>query len=121
MIATRKENESRRLANAHELAESMRTQGWNVSLATFGDMTFEAQLRILANTTVLVDVSGSDLVSLLFMPLKAVVVEIFPLVLGVPVFCPELANQARNCGKLHRPYYSPTMLHSSTTRRQGNQ
>ena len=81
--------------------------GWNVSEATFGDMTFEAQLRMLADATVLVGVSGSDLVSLLFMPLKAVVVEIFPLVLGVPVFCPELANQARNCGKLHRPYYSP--------------
>lgn len=107
MIASRRENESRRLANAHDLARSMRSKGWNVSLATFGDMTFEAQLRMLVNATVLVGVSGSDLVSLLFMPLKAVVVEIFPLVLGVPVFCPELANQARNCGKLHRPYYSP--------------
>ena len=107
VIASRKDNESRRLANAHQLAKSMRSMGWDVSLATFGDMTFEAQLCMLVNATVLVGVSGSDLVSLLFMPLKAVVVEIFPLVLGVPVFCPELANQARNCGKLHRPYYSP--------------
>ena len=104
MIATRKKNESRRLANSHELAVSMRSMGWNVSEATFGDMTFEAQLRMLADATVLVGVSGSDLVGLLFMPLKAVVVEIFPLVLGVPMFCPELANQARNCGKLHCPY-----------------
>ena len=105
VIATRKE--SRRLDNAQELANSMRTMGWNVNVATLGDMTFKAQLLMLADATVLVGVSGSDLVSLLFMPLKAVVVEIFPLVLGVPVFCPELANQARNCGKLHRPYYSP--------------
>lgn len=43
-------------------------------------------------------VSGSDLVmiSLQFMLLKAVIIDVFPLALGVPVFCPELANQARN-------------------------
>ena len=85
----------------------MHSKGWNASVATFGDMTFLAQLRMIADAKVLVGVSGSDLVSLLFIPLKAVVVEVFPLVLGTPVFCPELANQARNCGKLHRPYYSP--------------
>lgn len=107
VIATRKETESRRLANPHDLAQAMRSMSWNVTVATFGEMTFEAQLRLVGNAKVLVGVSGSDLVSLLFMPLTAVVIEIFPLVLGTPVFCPELANQARNCGKLHRPYYSP--------------
>ena len=105
--STRKESESRRLANAQELANSMLDMSWNVSIATLGDMTFEAQLLMMVDAKVLVGVSGSDLVSLLFMPFKAVVIEMFPLVLGVPVSCPELSNQARNCGKLLRPYYSP--------------
>ena len=87
----------------------MHYMGWNVKLATLGDMTFRTHLFMLADATVLAGVSGSDMVSLVFMPLKAVVIEIIPLVLVVPVFytCPEVANQARNCGKLHRPYYSP--------------
>ena len=82
---------------------------WNVDLATLGDMTFRTQKVVLADAMVLADVSGSDMVSLLFMPLKAVVVEIVLLVLVVHVFytCPEVANQACNCGKVHRPYYSP--------------
>ena len=71
-----------------------------------GNMTFQAQLQVVADAKVLVGVSGSDLVSLVFMPFRAAIVEIFPLVLGTPVFCPELGNLARNSGKVHRPYFS---------------
>ena len=107
VIAARKANENRRLGNTQELASSLRSKGFNVSVATFGDMTFEEQLLMVADAKVLVGVHGSDLVNMLFMPLRAVVIEVLPLVLGVPLFNPELANQARNYGKFHRPYYSP--------------
>jgi len=106
VIASRKDTESRRLANAADL-DGLVSNSWNVSLVTLGIMTFLSQLHVMADAKVLVGVSGSDLVSLLFMPFKAAVIEILPLVLGTPVFCPELANQARNSGKVHRPYYSP--------------
>ena len=107
LIATRKESESRRLVDAEKVADHLSSQGWNVSVVTMGDLSFEQQLRMVTDAKALVGVSGSDLVSMLFMPFRAAVVEIFPMVMGVPAYNPELSNQARNCGKVLRPYYSP--------------
>ena len=107
LIAARKESESRRLLGAETVAAHLSSQGWNVSVVTMGNLSFEQQLRLVADAKVLVGVSGSDLVSLLFMPFRAAIVEVFPLVMGVPAYNFELANQARNCGKVLRAYYSP--------------
>ena len=107
LVAARKGSESRRLLDANEVATQLSSQGWNASVVTMGDLSFEQQLRLVADAKLLVGVSGSDLISMLFMPFRAAVVEIFPMVLGVPAYNPELANQARNYGKILRPYYSP--------------
>ncbi len=99
VIATRKESESRRLLGAEGVAARLSSMGYNVTMATMGDLSFEQQLHLVADAKALVGVHGSDLVSMLFMPFRAAVVEIFPMVMGVPAYNPELANQARNYGK----------------------
>ncbi|KAL0053890.1 hypothetical protein WJX82_000676 [Trebouxia sp. C0006] len=107
VIATRKESESRRLLGAEGVAARLSSMGYNVTMATMGDLSFEQQLHLVADVKALVGVHGSDLVSMLFMPFRAAIVEIFPTVMGVPAYNPELANQARNYGKVLRSYYSP--------------
>lgn len=103
----RKENESRRLENAGELTTQLAETGWNVTQVTLGSLPFKQQIQLMSDAKVLIGVHGSDLVSFLFMPFRAVVIEILPLVMGTPLLNPELANQARNYGKIHRQYFSP--------------
>jgi len=100
LIATRKESESRRLLGAEGVAASLSSLGYNVSVVTMGNLSFQQQLHLVADAKALVGVTGSDLVSFLFMPFRAAIVEIFPTVLGVPAYNPELTNQARNYGKV---------------------
>jgi len=56
---------------------------------------------------VLVGVTGSDLVNLVFLPTNAAIVEVFPVVQGVQVFTPELWHSAQMTGKQHLKYVSP--------------
>lgn len=107
VVAVRKEGESRRLDNAAELTSHLSQTGYNVTQVTFGSLPFKQQIELMSNAKVLIGVHGSDLVSFLFMPFRAVVIEVLPLVMGTPLFNPELANQARNYGKIHRQYFSP--------------
>ena len=107
VVVTRKESESRRLSNAPELAQDLIAAGWNTSLLTMGSLSFAEQLRHSVDAKVMIGVHGSDMVSFLFMPFQAAVIEIMPLVSGIPMFNPELHNQARNQGKVHYYYYSP--------------
>ena len=107
VVAVRKETESRRLKNAAELTSHLAQTGWNVSQVSLGSLPFREQILLMSDAKVLIGVHGSDLVSFLFMPFQAVVIEVMPLVMGTPLFNPELANQARNFGKVHRQYFSP--------------
>lgn len=106
-MAVRKESEGRRLDNAAELTTQLAQTGYNVTQVTLGSLPFRQQIGLMADAKVLIGVHGSDLVNFLFMPFRAVVIEILPLVMGTPLFNPELANQARNYGKVHRQYFSP--------------
>lgn len=107
VLAVRKPIDSRVLANGPEVAEALAAVGFEVAMVVLGDMTFAQQLEVVADAKVLVGVHGSDLVNMLFMPFRAAFVEILPLVRGTPLWNPELANQARNYGVTHFPYYSP--------------
>lgn len=107
LVTSRKETESRRLINAPDMVGGLCDAGWNASLVTMGDMSFQEQLHSVVDAKVMIGVSGSDMVSFLFMPFQAVVIEVMPLVLGTPMLNPELANQARNQGKVHSHYWSP--------------
>ena len=101
VVAVRKENESRRLENAAELTTHLHQMGYNATQVTLGSLPFKQQIHLMSDAKVLIGVHGSDMVSFLFMPFRAVVIEILPLVRGTPLFNPELANQARNNGKIH--------------------
>lgn len=107
VIAQRKQTESRRLADANELVAALEMKGYDVSLVTFGDLTFKQQLEAVQDASVLVGVTGSDLVNSVFLPLVATIVEIFPTAHGVQVFTPELWHLAQMSGKYHMKYVSP--------------
>jgi hypothetical protein len=62
------------------------------------------QVKKVAAVDVLVGVTGSDLVNLMFLPSSGSVVEIFPAVGHEGVFVPELANMAKMLGKNHFPF-----------------
>lgn len=116
VIAQRKPSESRKLDNVTELVAALEAKGYNVSLVTFGDLTFQQQLHAVQDAAVLVGVTGSDLVNLVFLPLVATVVEIFPTAQGVQVFTPELWHLSQMSGKHHVKYVSPynsTLLYDS--------
>ena len=59
VIATRKESESRRLLGAEGLAACLSSMGYNVTMATMGDLSFEQQLHLVADAKALVGVHGS--------------------------------------------------------------
>ena len=107
VIALRKPSESRRLNNAKELLAALESYGFDAELVTFGDLSFADQLKIISDAAVLVGVTGSDLVSLIFLPINAVIVEIFPVAQGEQVFTPELWHLAQMSGKQHLKYVSP--------------
>lgn len=60
VFATRKESESRRLLGTEGVAVSLSSMGYNVTLATMGDLSFEQQLHLVADAKALVGVTGSD-------------------------------------------------------------
>ena len=111
VIAVRRPKESRRLSNADDLLSALQSQGFNASLVTFGDLTFTQQLQAVSDAAVLVGVTGSDLINLVFLPITGSIVEIFPVAQGKQVFTPELWNLAHMLGKNHLKYVSP---HNST-------
>ena len=107
VIAVRRPQESRRLSNADNLLSALQSQGFNASLVTFGDLTFTQQLSAVFDAAVLVGVTGSDLINLVFLPVTGSVVEIFPVAQGQQVFTPELWNLAHMLGKNHLKYVPP--------------
>ena len=107
VIAMRKHSESRKLNNAEELLAALTSFGFDAELVTFGDLSFADQLKIISDAAVLVGVTGSDLVSLVFLPINAAIVEIFPVAQGEQVFTPELWHLAQMSGKQHLKYVSP--------------
>ena len=107
VVAVRKPSESRRLNNADELIAALTGFGFDAELVIFGDLSFADQLEVISDAAVLVGVTGSDLVSLIFLPTNAAVVEIFPVAQGEQVFTPELWHLAQMSGKQHLKYVSP--------------
>ena len=76
----------------------------DVKVVTFGELEFHQQVQTVAGADVLVGITGSDLVNLMFLPLTGSVVEIFPSLERESVFVPELANMAKLLGKNHFTY-----------------
>ena len=107
VVTKRKAPESRRLNNADELIVALSDLGFDAELITFGELSFADQLRVVSDAAVLVGVTGSDLVSLIFLPTNAAIVEIFPVAQGQQVFTPELWHLAQMSGKQHLKYVSP--------------
>ena len=117
VVALRKPSESRKLNNANELLAALTKFGFNAELVVFGDLSFQDQLQIISDAAVLVGVTGSDLISLIFLPTNAAVVEVFPMAQGEQVFTPELWHLAQMSGKQHLKYVSP---YNSTLMVDGN-
>ena len=107
VIAARRPDESRALGNSAELLAHLLSQGYNASIVTFGDLTFKQQLEAVSDAAVLVGVTGSDLINLVFLPISGSIVEIFPVAQGQQVFTPELWNLAHMVAKNHLKYVSP--------------
>ena len=107
VIAVRRPQESRRLSNGNDLLSALQSQGFNASLVVFGDLTFAQQLQAVSDAAVLVGVTGSDLINLVFLPFTGSIVEIFPVAQGKQVFTPELWNLAHMLGKNHLKYVPP--------------
>ena len=107
VIAMRKPSESRKLDNANELLAALKSFALDAELVIFGDLSFADQLKAISDAAVLVGVTGSDLVSLVFLPTNAAIIEIFPVAQGEQVFTPELWHLAQMSGKQHLKYVSP--------------
>ena len=105
LLSRRREAESRIWSNAEDCAEELRAlYGMQSQVVTFGDLGFEDQVRLTASADVLVGITGSDLVNMMFLPLSGSLVEIFPSLDHEQVFVPELGNMARLLGKNHFVY-----------------
>ena len=121
VIAKRKATDSRVLANAEALAAFLHEKyGMEAMVACFGELPFPKQVSTAAEADVLVGITGSDLISLMFLPRYGSVVEIFPALEHESVFTPELANMARMLGKNHLSYVSMGNVTQSFDER-GNQ
>lgn len=107
VVAQRRSTESRRMSNVSDLLVALMGRGFNATMVTFGDLSFADQLHAVSDAAVLVGVTGSDLVNLVFLPSNAAVVEVFPVVKGQQVFTPELWHLAQMTGKQHLKYVSP--------------
>lgn len=64
----------RRLINEADIEPLLRQYGFET--VYFEDMNFEEQVRLMAQTSVLVGMHGANLTNMMFMPLQATVVEI---------------------------------------------
>jgi len=112
VIAKRKPTDSRLLANAEDLAAVLhKSFRMDAAVVCFGDLTFPEQVKVAAQADVLVGITGSDLINLMFMPRYGSVVEIFPALLSgesytPECYTPELYNMARMLGKNHLSYVS---------------
>ena len=105
LLSRRREADSRIWSNAEDCAEELRAMyGMQSQVVTFGDLSFEDQVRLTASADVLVGITGSDLVNMMFLPLSGSLVEIFPSLDHEQVFVPELGNMARLLGKNHFVY-----------------
>ena len=107
VISKRRPTDSRILANADKLALFLRdTYRMDACVVSFGELAFADQVRAAARADVLVGVTGSDLINLMFLPRYGSVVEVFPALSTDVVFTPELSNMARMLGKNHLSYVS---------------
>jgi len=111
VLARRTAPDNRVWANVEELARELVAEyGMEVEVVSFGAITFREQVEKVATAQVLVGVTGSDLVNLMFLPPHGSVVEIFPAVDKQGVFVPELANMAQMLGKNHFPFVTHNNL-----------
>ena len=107
VISKRRPADSRILANADELALFLRNiYRMDACVVSFGELAFADQVRAAAHADVLVGVTGSDLINLMFLPRYGSIVEVFPALDTNVVFTPELSNMARMLGKNHLSYVS---------------
>lgn len=105
VIARRREADTRIWENAQEFADLLREEhGMDAEVVTLGDLSFTDQVKVVGSADVLVGITGSDLVNLMFLPSEGSVVEIFPTLHGEEIFIPELSNMAALLGKNHFPY-----------------
>ena len=107
ILSKRKDSESRVWKNVEDLAAELSTdEDLDVRVVTFGTLPFFEQVQMAAEADVLVGITGSDLVNMMFLPLTGSIVEIFPAAEHETVFVPELANMAKMLGKNHFTYVS---------------
>lgn len=77
----------------NDLIQAIKSKiGVDVLKANFADMSFESQLRIIANTDVLIGVHGNGLSHIVFLPPTAIVFELFPSTGGFTWDYPLLAK-----------------------------
>lgn len=104
VLARRHERENRIWHNVEEMAAQLQTEDLDVKIVSFGELDFPRQVQAAAAADVLVGVTGSDLVNLIFLPPTGSLVEIFPSLNHDRVFVPELSNMAKMLGKNHFTY-----------------
>ena len=107
VLAKRKEPETRIWENVEDLALELRTgYGMRVEVVSLGELPFPQQVSTISAADVLVGITGSDLVNLMFLPPQGSVIEIFPSLDHQGVFIPELGNMAKMLGKNHFSFVS---------------
>lgn len=90
-----------------EVANELRSgYGMRVEVVSMGELSFPMQVSTVSSADVLVGITGSDLVNLMFLPSKGSIIEIFPSVDHQGVFIPELSNMAKMLGKNHFAFVS---------------
>ena len=105
VVARRREKDTRIWENAQDLADVLQSAyGLDAEVVTLGDLPFNDQVKLVGSADVLVGITGSDLVNLMFLPAEGSIVEIFPTLGGEGIFIPELSNMAALLGKNYFPY-----------------
>ncbi|KAK9792075.1 hypothetical protein WJX73_010325 [Symbiochloris irregularis] len=99
---------TRVIRNVDELAASLEKRGFDVQVVEFGKLSFAEQLQAVANATILAGISGSDMVTGVFLPRGAGIVEILPQVKGHQVINVELHNIMRLAQVRYHRWHSPT-------------
>lgn len=107
IVAKRQSTDTRIWKNAHEFADYLRAQyNMDVDVVTLGSLSFVEQVELVSAADVLVGITGSDLVNLMFLPKTGSIVEVFLMHQGEESFVPELSNMAALLGKNHFSYVS---------------